>query len=284
MGYFDDAKTALAGRSRLSVYIKEETEAAEVISGINEVSGTYLFSDYDGLYRYRAYSAPTGASVLSFTQDEVFLFQEMTDAKDIVSMVRVEYRYRPSKDYSQVLVYENPSAQHLQGEPAPLLKELRVPLYEGSDAEVLAQMIALFEGDRQRTFKARVSRRGWSLLPADFISLSYARRGVSATFEVLEVKRNYESFTVDLLLGAPRGEIPGGGGSGGGPAGQDGHWTGDAENFPASLGGGSADSWSPGWTDEQRAYVRANLGYWCESEYALDADPNSYKPSCWSFG
>jgi len=284
MGFFDDSKTALAGRMTLSLYIAEQVEAAEVIAEINSAVGTYLFSDYDGKYRYRTYSTPTGASTLNFTQDEVFSFQEMTDATEIVSMIRVEYRYREMADYAQIYVHENGEAQYLKGEPIPILKEARVPFASFSDAETYAQRTALFEGDRQRTFKATVSYRGWILLPADFISLSYVRRGVSATFEVLEVQRNLTSFTVDLVLGAPRGEVPGGGGSGGGSSGQVGHWTEDSVFFPASFGSGPADDWDPGWSDEQRAHVRANYGYWCEGDYAYPGDLNSNKPSCWSFG
>jgi len=56
-----------------------------------------------------------------------------------------------------------------------------------------------------------------------------------------------------------------------------------AIEFPASLGGGSAEFWDAGWTDEQKAYAKQNFGYWCDEDgFADPADPESYLCSTWA--
>ncbi|MFA4971752.1 MAG: hypothetical protein WC683_04015 [bacterium] len=61
-----------------------------------------------------------------------------------------------------------------------------------------------------------------------------------------------------------------------------GHWTSDTPTFPTDLGGGSGATWSSSWTAAQKAYAKANWGYWTDDGgFADPADPDSRYLSYW---
>src|SRR3972149_5489256 len=190
---FEIARRKLEGRARLSLYIAESTEADEIISKINAAACTYLLSDFFGKYRYIVYELPIGYAALSLAEDEIISIQEITDAKEIVSMVRGMYRFRKVSEYWQIVVHNRESSQYLQNSPAPVLKDWEVPFYEEVDASLAVQQVASYEGVPYREYKISASRKGLKLLPADFVNVSYPQRGIFGMLEGLEGKPNLSS-------------------------------------------------------------------------------------------
>jgi hypothetical protein len=192
-------------------------DAYNVIADINAAVGSYLFNDHLGVYRYVVYSPPVGASIESFTEEDIFSFSEDVDATGIISRVKVKYQHRASQDYWQVRFIDRTPSQYLQGVAAPILKELELPFSQSSDGVSVGQRTALHEGVPQRVYKSRVSAKGWTLLPSDFIQAVYSRAGVNGVYEILETKRDLDTCLVDLVLGGLRG-VSGTG------VGSPGHW------------------------------------------------------------
>ena len=276
---FDETRDELVGQARLSIYLSEEIDAFDVFSLINAAVASYLFNDHLGKYRYVAYMPPAGAALPQFTEDDIFSFSEDVDASGIISRVKAKYQHRVTQDYWQVRFVERPEAQYLQRSPVAILKEVEFPFVRASDGLKGGQRTALMEGVPQRVYKAKVSSKAWTLLPSDFIQVTYSRHGINGIFEVIETKRDLKTGQVDLVVGGLRG-ITGGGLSGG--FGYPGHWTEEAPAFPASLGGGSAAAWDPAWTAEQKAHAKQNFGYWCDEDgFADPTDPESFLASTW---
>lgn len=276
---FDDTREELVGQARLSIYLSEEIDAFDVFAMINAAVASYLFNDHLGKYRYVAYMPPAGATLPQFTEDDIFSFSEDVDASGIISRVKAKYQHRVTQDYWQVRFVERPEAQYLQRSPVAILKEVEFPFVRASDGLKGGQRTALMEGVPQRVYKAKVSSKAWTLLPSDFIQVTYSRHGINGIFEVIETKRDLKTGQVDLVVGGLRG-ITGGGLSGG--FGYPGHWTEEAPAFPASLGGGSAAAWDPAWTAEQKAHAKQNFGYWCDEDgFADPTDPESFLASTW---
>jgi len=281
MPTFDDTRDDLVGRSKLSIYLDKEIEGTKLLSQINAVVGSYLFTDYDGKYRLILYGPLSGDAAMSFTDTDIFSVDEVTDATDIISQVLAKYQERITRDYWQVYVYDRPEAQYLRESPTPIIKEMELSLSELTDAQMVAQRTTLHEGERVRTFEATVSHRGWTLLPSDFIQITSTELDINAVMEVLEVSPDFLGNTTTLFLSAQRGLV--------GDVGNWGFWWGtnavDNRTFPAALGGGTTDPWDDEWTEDQKAWARQNVGYWCsDTGFADDVtpDPDSYLPSTWT--
>ena len=275
---FGGAKVELVGRSKLSIYLSKEIDGTKLIAQINGAVGSYLFNAYDGKYRYVLYEQLSGSASMSFTDEDIFSIEEVTDSQDIISQVKASYRHRLTRDYWNIYIYERTQAQYLRGSPTPLTKELELPYTQLTDAQLLAQRTALYEGERIRTFKITVSHRGWKLLPSEFIQITSIEMDVNATLEILEVEPDFLGNTTTLVVSGQRGLVDG--------TGNPGFWWGTTginnSVFPASLGGASTDPWSSGWTEAQKAWARQNVGYWCEDTgFADSADIDSYIPSSW---
>lgn len=218
---FSDSRDELVGQSKLSIFIPEEIDAYDVISDINFAVGSYLFNDHSGIYRYVAYVPPAGAALPQFTEDDIFSFSEDVDAKKIISRVKAKFQHWITRDNWQVLFVNRAQSQHLQRSPVAILKEVELPFASSSDGTRVGQRIALHEGIPQRVYKCRVTSKAWTLLPSDFIQVSYARHGINGIFEVLETKRDLKTGKVDLVVGSLRGVTTEGFGS-------PGHWCDEA--------------------------------------------------------
>lgn len=287
---FEESRDRLEGRGYITLYIDELTEAMEIFETINEAVGSYLYSGYDGKYRYKIFEIEPGESVMQFADDEIFSFSEKLDATEVFSNVRAEYAYRKLQDFPQVYLYEKKECQYLQNSPIPVSMEKRLPFSQRPDAIFWAQRALQMYGERRILYDARVSAKGWTLLPGGFSQITYSRRNINAVLEILEVKRDLKRLTVDLVLGDQHGMIGGGGGGvpGGGTTVDPGFWMDDAPIIPtrfseyAGYGTGDAENWNKDWATEIKAWARQNMGFWCdENGYADPTDPDSRLPSTW---
>ncbi len=256
------------------IHIEKETEVATIIGDINAAVGSYLFNDFDGKYRYVAFNPPQGNTAMPFSGDrEIASFEENIDTKDVLSQIKVEYQIHAMRDFKQVYIAPRPSGQYFQQFPQAAVDVMeRTPLHRSSDAAYVGQRAVRMRGEPARMYRARVNWRGWTLLPADYVHIQRPRGAVDAVFEVLEIKRSLANrMWVDLILGDLHGMKN-----------EPGHWTEDAPVFPASLGGGSAETWDKNWTAAQKAYARQNFGYWSDDNgFADSTDPDSYNAGVW---
>ena len=264
----DDADGSPVSARRPSLYLSKAEDATKIIGKINGLVGSYLFPDHEGVHRFKVFEPEPSTSVEVFdeAQGDLFSFVEDVTAEEIISSVRAAYQYRTQQDYSQVILYERARGQYLQGAAAPVLLDEDVPCDRPNDATVWAQRAARLQGERQRIYKAQVSHRGWSILPAQQVRIVYERHGVNQVFEVLEVKRNLSNtLRVELILGDLHGFGI-----------EEGFLSADAPVFPDSLGGGSAAAWDDTWDDDLKAWARQNVGYISNDYGFADAtDPDS---------
>ena len=281
---FEDSRDELEGRGYLTIYIDRLTESIKVFESINEAIGSYLYSGYDGKYRYRVFVQKSAEGLMQFTDDEIFSYRERIASEELFSFFRTEYAYRREQDYPQVYLEERKSVQYLAGSPIQINREVRVPFTQREDAQYYTQRAAVMYGQRLLLATVEVAPKAWTLEPADFIQMTYTRGGINAVFEVLEVERDMNRGIVTLTLGNQHG-LSGGPGAGdpGGGSTDPGIWMAESPAFPGSLGGGSMEFWDKNWSAEQKAYARQNAGFWCEETGFADAtDPEAKDPSTWT--
>lgn len=251
----------------IALCIDEEEDATDIVARINSTVGAYFFNGFDGKYHFVAFDPIPGDSVLSFDESEIEELSENVDATEMISSVKAQYQHRAVQDYPQTTVYERPEAQYLQGANAPVVKVLELPVDTLSDARYVAERTARMDGERLRTFDARLSHKAWEKKCAHFIRLSSSRHDIDAVFEVLEVRRNLaNTMWIDVVLGNLHG-------LGDGIL----FATADTPTFPARLGSGDASTWDDDWSDAQKAWARQNVGYVTDDNgFASATDPDSY--------
>ena len=255
------------------MYIDKETEISKIISRINEVVGSYVFCDQTGKYKYIVFDPQPGQGSTTFTDSEVADWNELIDAEEMLTSLKVEYQYRQARDYPQTITCSRTDTQYWQGAAAAVADvSEKTPLDRLSDARYFGHRTIRMRGEPIRTFTAKLSRKAWTLEPGDTIIVTLDDRGVNDTFEVLEVKRNLANTTwVSVVLSDFHGMGD-----------QTGFWTAESPTFPTSLGGGSCAAWSSAWTTAQKKWARQNMGFWTdEYGFADSTDAESYIPSAW---
>ena len=255
-------------RTAIALHIFKEEDADKLISRINACAGSYLFNDFSGLYQFVVFEPSPGAALPTLEEADIKSIEEVIDATEIYSSVKAGYQYRAKQDYPQRYIFDRPEAQYLQGARTAVLLDLEnIPVDALADARYVAQRYARMDGERKKTYKAKLSHRAWPLMPGDMIRVVYARQGIDAVFEILERKVNLSSTTwIDFVLGDLHG-------LGDGIL----FATADSPVFPDSLGGGSASAWDDDWTDAQKAWTRQNVGYVTDDNgFSSATDPDSY--------
>lgn len=289
---FSESRAELEGRGYLSIYIDELTEALKVFEKINEAIFSYLYNGYNGKYRYRVFTPEPGGDLPTFTDDDIFSFKERVDASEIISNLRVEYAYRAEQDYPQVILLESLQSQYLQRSPIKVSKEIRLPFTQRNDAQYWAERAILMAGERLVLYDVELSPRAWTLEPGDFITIIYSRQSINMVMEVLEVNRDLATGVVDVVLSDQHGYLSGEGGGGGTTKDLGAWWWEDADSagfLPTQFSGltgygtGAVSPWNPAWDPAIKAWVRQNVGYWCDdtTDRADVSDPDSYFASRW---
>ena len=274
-----DSDGAEVSRSRISMYIDKEIEVTKVISQINEVVGSYVFCDKTGKYKYIVFDPQPGQGSTTFTDSEVADWNELIDAEEMLTSLKVEYQHRQARDYPQTVTCARTDTQYWQGASAAVSDVAEeVPLDRLSDARYFGQRTIRMRGEPIRTFTAKLSRKAWTLEPGDTIIVTLDDRSVNNIFEVLGVKRNLaKTAWVSVVLSDFHGMGD-----------QTGFWTAESPTLPtrfaslAGYGSGAASPWNAAWHADIKAWARQNLGYWTdEYGFADSTDPDSYMPSVW---
>lgn len=260
---------------RPSVFLDEEEEADEVIAAICEFVGAYFIAGYDGLHRFIAFTPSVGEGLTTFEYPEtLFSVEEESDATGIISFAKAKYRMAAGDDQVDpwIATHERVATQYLRGATSHIVAEREIATSEARDASHYAQRTTRQEGVPLRLLTVEVDHRAWTKRPGDQVRIVHSELDIDGTFEVIEVKRSLNDMSsVRLLLGDLHGHRD-----------EVGFWVADSPTFPARLGGGSCAAWDVDWTAAQKAWAKANIGFWTDDNgYAAAADPDSFMPSAW---
>jgi hypothetical protein len=211
-----------------SLYIRDRTEARELLEKICETAGAFLFVDHAGAWRFNVYR-PEMVSRLgnaeampprSFTHNELLdPLLKAQDHREVFSRVSVDYARRHAEDWNETLSETRRLNQVLHGgnEVEP---EQRDPLlWRTDDARYFAQRLLSTEGLPIATYSSVLPRSGLLLLPGDQIRLTHPRHGfvppadyvspageieLDAQFEVLSVDKDLLNGRAKVTLGERR--------------------------------------------------------------------------------
>jgi hypothetical protein len=282
-----------------SIYTDQPITTQDLIQKINQIVGSYLFIDFNGLYRYVVFLPQAGEGLPSFDATSILNFQKVNPSILCQSQVSISFANRLSEQWGQVLILNNPETQFSIGQPSVTTLGLQtIALSTLADATYWAKRQLIFWGKKPGIYSISLP---WALLlrlPTDQIRIQYPRHAIDAVFEIVEVDSP----------GSGLDSYQAGGNSGDGIkaivsnlhnfnntcgfwALPDGFTSGE-EGIPvrfsnlAGYGTGSL-SWNAGWDPEIKAWAIQNVGYWTDANgFIRDAvtgfpDPTTQGQSVW---
>lgn len=256
----------------LSLYVAESTPVLELVERVCSLAFARFYYDPAGYYFLDAWAPARGVDAVDFSEHEIFDLDVETSNPSVLTRLVVKFGERHATSGTEALTLESARDKALRNLPAHQSKEYTLPTPNRRDARWWASRLLAQLCRPQTTYTAMVNQRGWVLRPGDAVRMVYPKRAVDAVFEVLAVESAPGTGKVKLTLGENRGlrDRPG-------------FWCEDSPAFPATLGGGSAATWTPGWSDAQKKYVRENLGYWQDDQQfnGTPKDKASYQASVW---
>ncbi len=197
------------------IYLDSPRPALEVVSEINSIAGSFLFSDFAGLWRYGA-AIPCRASALdpmagvgikSFSELDLVegSMRKQVDNKDIFSKLVVRYNERTQEEWAESVSEERPPLGHIHNLSPLFTKTLTVGLGKTSDAKYWAQRYLTTEAEPLTRYFFDVPWKGFLLLPGDKVKAVYGRFALNSVLEVLEVRYDLNTLTARLVTGNLRG-------------------------------------------------------------------------------
>jgi hypothetical protein len=261
-------KTARA----VSLYLDETVKLVDLIGQINEVVGSFLFVNASGQYNYGVFEPTVGADLTAYDETDCLSFTPKTDSSSIVSKIFMKYAHRRNDDWWQLTTVERAANQYEHNAAKETIVTSELPeLSTTADASYWAQRKLVSDGQPLQTFKITLPAKGLRTLPGDQIRVENSRRALFKVLEVLEVDIDLSTATASLECGLLRNW-----------GADNGFWADTSEDFPGTLGGTSVLTWSSGWSAEQKAWAKQNVGYWTDANgFADSADPDSFIASTW---
>ena len=253
----------------LSIYINEEKNILDMIGIIEKFAMCDLYTGTDGLITLVPWEPLRGQDITyQFAKHEIFNAERGDETSDTVTRAVVKYRKQHANDTTQVHVAENEEGRLLRGLPSHITEEVDAPFSERRDAQQWGSRFTFMRSKPVETWGLDVTPKAWFLTPGNTVSLTYPQRNLDGLFEVLTVEFTPGKGPVKLLVGNRRGFGD-----------TVGFYSIDAPTFPADLGGGSAETWSAGWTVEQKKWARENIMYLTDdNELAEATDVQSFRP------
>lgn len=253
----------------LSIYIDTETNILDVVEVVEKFAMCDLFTGTDGLMTLRPFQPLRGQDVTySFQDHEIFNAERSDETSDTVTRVVCRYREDHAADSFQVIIDENEEGRLLRGLPSHVTEEVDAPFFDRRDALQWSSRYTFMRSKPEETWNLDVVPKAWFLRPADTNRLAYPLRNLDGLFEVLGVEFTIGKGPVKLTVGNRRGFND-----------TVGFPTVDNPVFPDDLGGGSAETWSAGWTPDQKKYARENFMYITDDNgFADPTDVVAYSP------
>lgn len=269
-----------------SLYLNASTSCISVIEQINSTVGSYLFVGADGAFRYVVFEPKPGEGLTSFEKLDILEFTEVTPSvqqeQGRISQITGFHSTRTADGWGQLTFQEFVQNQYSKNRSKPVLFDpFEVVLSSQSEADYWAQRTLIFLGRTPKQYRVKLPWRALSLIPTQQIRLGYDRHELNKVLEIMEVSIDdgkMEILCTDLHCFKD----------------QVGFWSSTDDLLPARFAGlaGYGDRtdsepdgslfWNPEWADEIVAWVRQNIGYWCDTNgFACSADPRSYLASVW---
>lgn len=278
--YFEYGTTPDTGQpavsQRISLYIDSLTEALTAISRINETVGSYLYSDANGQFYYKAFEPETGESLTTLTSKEIVRFGYSPASGGILTSILVRYSRRLAQNWGRIYQYSNDTAKYAKRSNASRPDEVTLPITEERDAEYWAQRKLLVESSAPtQLYQLEVPWLGVERLPASYVHVVYTGDGfnIDGIFEVIERSIDLLGGLVKLTLGNLHGFA------------SCGFIVDDAATLPSRFStltgyGSGSLVWNSSWDDEIKTWALQNVAYVTnENGYADATDPDSFQPS-----
>ena len=262
---------------QLALYISSKKSVSEIISDINAVCGSFVYSDNNGKYYLKIFVPKVRSVLFDVDESDIYDWQEIAGVDKILTKFSTKYLIDAGREYSQAYEFERTDSQAINNQPEPVEKVVELPFSEESDAQEYAQRMSLQQSYPLKKFSCSMKWKGWSYLLGDQITIKHSARGVYGKYEVLERNVDLGSMTVKFVLGNLRGYED-----------RPGWWVDSAGTLPtqfsalAGYGAGSL-TWNASWHPDIKRWARNNCGYWTDDNgFASSSDPDSFIPSVWT--
>lgn len=262
---------------QLALYIDSKRSVADLISDINAVCGSFVYTDANGQYYLGIFRPKVRPAMFDLDESDLLDWQELAGTDKITTKFSCRYLIDDAQGNAQLAEFDRTSEQQVSNQPEPVEKLVDLPFPEQSDADEYAQRMSLQQSVPLKKFSCSVKWKGWSYLLGDQITINHGLRGIYGKYEVLERNVDFGSMTVKFVLGNLRGYED-----------RPGWWVDSAATLPsqfASLAGYGSGSlvWNASWHPDIKRWARNNVGYWTDDNgFANSSDPDSFIPSMWT--
>lgn len=271
----DEGGTSVSVRNP-TLYLNEPRALVDILSDINKHVGSYIYSDETGQYYYGVFQPERSENLSKLDDYDILAFKELVETRSIVSKVSVSYAERVQDGFSQLLTVENSALQTVNNQPTAATIEQELAFESEADARYWAQRKLITNGLGVRKYEITTKWQGLLFKPGQQLHVTYAARNLDAVLEILEVRIDYKSKDVSLVLGNLRGfgDTPG-------------FWVADADTLPTRFSnltgyGSGSLAWNASWHADIKDWARKNVGYWTDANgFANSSDPESFIPSAW---
>lgn len=264
-------------KRQLALYIDSKRSVADLISDINAVCGSFVYTNASGEYFLGIFRPKVRSALFDVDESDLLDWQEVSGTEKILTKFKSRYLINEALETAQLEEYDRPSQQHVNNQPEPVEKLNDLPFSEDFDAEEYAQRMSLQQSIPLKKFTCSMKWRGWSFLLGDQITIKHTARSIYGKFEVLERNVDFGSMTVKFVLGNLRGYED-----------RPGWWVDGAATLPsqfsalAGYGSGSL-VWNSSWHPDIKRWARNNVGYWTDANgFANSTDHDSFIPSTWT--
>lgn len=262
---------------QLALYIDTKRSVADLISDINAVCGSFVFSDANGKYFLGVFQPKVRPAIFDVDESDLLDWQEIAGTDKILTKFSCRYLIDEANENAQVSEFSRDDEQNVNNQPEPVEKLVELPFSEEEDAKEYAQRMSLQQSMPLKKFSCSMKWRGWSFLLGDQITIKHTARSVYGKFEALERNVDFGSMTVKFVLGNLRGYED-----------RPGWWVDGAATLPsqfsalAGYGSGSL-VWNSSWHPDIKRWARNNCGYWTDDNgFAGTTDHDSFYPSTWT--
>ena len=290
------------------LFLNSSTTLQEIAQIINQIVGSYLFVDADGLFNYVVFVPQPGNDLPLFDQTSLMDFSKQTPSMQCQSQVTINYASRIQDGWCETLTVKNQGTGYSKNQASLVsLGPQIIQVSTEEDALYWAQRQLIFWGQKPGIYTVNLPWEANLLLPTNQIVLQYPQRGnINSVFEIVEVNTGVAASQAHSVGGSSNS----GGTSYGGTGvelvvsnlhnfnNQTGFWvlddpgtsgdtSGEVESLPEEFfgltgyGDGSLD-WNNDWDPLIKAWAVQNCGWWTDDNGFVDStDPASEMVSVW---
>jgi hypothetical protein len=195
-----------------SIYLDEANAAEEAFQIINKTVGAFLFSDFEGVWRFNVFRPRRradiefreGSLIREFTDSEIRGWQRIVDSRENFARVQLSYAERKQEDWREFVTAENTRNKLLHNLADLPFEERDAPLSNVNDARYYAQRLLTTEAEPLTKYGFDTPWLGFFLLPGDQIRVSRTRGNFDTILEVLEVNYDLIAKHVSIIAGHRR--------------------------------------------------------------------------------